>query len=124
MTIRLFAAAVICAFAGAVVFAQQNGDSHKLAHDIFKELIETNTTESVGDMMTAANEMAERLRAAGFPASDIVVLGPDARHGNIVARIHGTGAHKPVHVRPLVAGAVGGDCPPGAVEMRRADPGP
>jgi acetylornithine deacetylase/succinyl-diaminopimelate desuccinylase-like protein len=96
VTIRLFAAAVICAFAGAVVFAQQNGDSHKLAHDIFKELIETNTTESVGDMMTAANEMAERLRAAGFPASDIVVLGPDARHGNIVARIHGTGAHKPV----------------------------
>lgn len=81
----------------AVVHAQQQTqEEHKLAHDIYKQLIETNTTESVGNMTTAANEIAERLRAAGFPASDVVVLGPDARHGNVVARIHGTGARKPI----------------------------
>lgn len=96
MKIRLLVAVVICALASAVGFAQQSGDSHKLAHDIFKQLIETNTTESVGNMTTAANEVAERLRAAGFAATDVVVLGPDARHGNIVAHIHGTGARKPV----------------------------
>jgi acetylornithine deacetylase/succinyl-diaminopimelate desuccinylase-like protein len=77
-------------------FAQQAQESHKLAFDIYKQLIETNTTESIGNMTTAANEVAERLRTAGFPASDVVVLGPDARHGNIVARIHGTGARKPI----------------------------
>lgn len=70
--------------------AQQSSDVNKLAHDIYKQLIETNTTESAGNMTTAANEMATRLRAAGFPASDVVVLGQDARHGNVVARIHGT----------------------------------
>lgn len=76
--------------------AQQSSDVNKLAHDIYKQLIETNTTESTGNMTTAADEMAARLRAAGFPASDVVVLGQDARHGNIVARIHGTGARKPI----------------------------
>ncbi len=85
----------------ALLRAQQNSDVNKLAHDIYKQLIETNTTESIGNMTTSANEMATRLRAAGFPASDVVVLGQDARHGNIVARIHGTSegsqsARKPI----------------------------
>lgn len=96
MKFRLFMTFVIIGFAGAAVAAQQDTNAHKLAHDIFKQLIETNTTESVGNMTTAANEVAARLHTAGFPESDVVVLGPDARHGNIVARIHGTGAHKPI----------------------------
>ena len=98
MKLRCFfvASAFIAGSLGAALLAQQDQDPHKLAFDIYKQLIETNTTESVGSMTTAANEVAERLRAAGFPASDVVVLGPDARHGNIVARIHGTGARKPI----------------------------
>ncbi|MGH9730023.1 MAG: M20/M25/M40 family metallo-hydrolase [Candidatus Acidiferrales bacterium] len=80
----------------ALMCAQQNSDVNRLAHDIYKQLIETNTTESVGNTATAADEMAARLRAAGFPASDVVVLSQDARHGNIVARIHGSGARKPI----------------------------
>lgn len=88
-------AALLAAGCGTAL-AQQNQDPHKLAFDIYKQLIETNTTESVGSTTTAANEIAERFRAAGFPANDVVVLGPDARHGNVVARIHGTGAHKPI----------------------------
>lgn len=84
------------AAAAATLFAQKSQDPHKLAHDIYKQLIETNTTESVGNMTTAANEVAERLRAVGFPANDVTVLGPDQRHGNIVARIHGSGARKPI----------------------------
>jgi len=36
--------------------------------------------------------MAQRLRAAGFPATDVqVLIGPDARHGNLVARYRGSG---------------------------------
>ncbi|MGB6484536.1 MAG: M20/M25/M40 family metallo-hydrolase [Candidatus Acidiferrales bacterium] len=87
---------LIAGSTAAMLFAQQTQDAHKLAYDIYKQLIETNSTESVGNMTTAANDVAARLRAAGFPASDVVVLGPDARHGNIVARIHGSGAHKPI----------------------------
>jgi acetylornithine deacetylase/succinyl-diaminopimelate desuccinylase-like protein len=98
MKLRCFflAFAFIVGSLGAALLAQQNQNQHKLAFDIYKQLIETNTTESIGSMTTAANEVAERLRAAGFPANDVVVLGPDARHGNVVARIHGTGARKPI----------------------------
>src|SRR5439155_11322092 len=61
--------------------------------DIFRELIEINTTDSLGNTPRAARAMAQRLLAAGFPAADVrVLLGPDAKHGNLVARYRGTGA--------------------------------
>jgi len=65
----------------------------QLARDIFRELIEINTTDSLGNTPRAARAMAQRLLAAGFPAADVrVLLGPDAKHGNLVARYRGTGA--------------------------------
>ena len=68
----------------------------QLAFDIYKELIEINTTDSTGNNTTAAQAMAARLKAAGFPAADVQVLGPDPRKGNLVARLHGGGAGKPL----------------------------
>jgi acetylornithine deacetylase/succinyl-diaminopimelate desuccinylase-like protein len=68
----------------------------KLATEIFKQLVEINTTHSVGSTTVAAEAMAKRLRDTGFPAEDVLVLGPNPRKGNMVARLHGTGAHKPV----------------------------
>src|SRR5438477_7073416 len=63
-----------------------------LARDIFKQLIEINTTDSLGNTPRAARAMAQRLRAAGFAAPDLRVrIGPDATHGNLVARYRGTG---------------------------------
>jgi acetylornithine deacetylase/succinyl-diaminopimelate desuccinylase-like protein len=59
------------------------------AHDIFKQLIEINTTDSVGSTTVAAQAMAQRLLAAGFPKADIAVLGPNDRKGNLVARYRG-----------------------------------
>jgi acetylornithine deacetylase/succinyl-diaminopimelate desuccinylase-like protein len=70
--------------------------SRTLARSIFQELIEINTTDSVGNVTTAAEAMAKRLRAAGYPDSDVVVLGPNARKKNLVARLHGSGERKPV----------------------------
>jgi acetylornithine deacetylase/succinyl-diaminopimelate desuccinylase-like protein len=65
----------------------------RLARDIFKELIEINTTDSLGNTPRAARAMAQRLLAAGFPAGDVrVLVGPDSTHGNLVARYRGTGA--------------------------------
>src|SRR3989454_4125428 len=64
----------------------------QLARDILRELIEINTTDSAGHTPEAARAMAQRLVAAGFPAADVqVLIGPDARHGNLVARYHGSG---------------------------------
>lgn len=70
--------------------------TRKLAHDIFKELIETNTTDSVGNVTNAAKEMANRLWAAGFSTEDVVVVGDDKRKMNLVARYRGTGKKKPI----------------------------
>jgi acetylornithine deacetylase/succinyl-diaminopimelate desuccinylase-like protein len=76
--------------------AQTNDATKQLARDIFKQLVEINTTDSVGSTTRAAEAMAKRLRDSGFPASDIYADGPNARKGNLVARLHGTGAHKPI----------------------------
>jgi acetylornithine deacetylase/succinyl-diaminopimelate desuccinylase-like protein len=40
--------------------------------------------------------MAAHLLAAGFPAGDVQVLAPAPRKGNLVARLRGTGARKPL----------------------------
>jgi acetylornithine deacetylase/succinyl-diaminopimelate desuccinylase-like protein len=61
----------------------------ELARELLKELIEINTTDSVGDNTAAAQAMADRLLAAGFPAEDVQVLGPVERKGNLVARYRG-----------------------------------
>ena len=66
------------------------------ARAIFKELIEINTTDSVGNNTKAAEAMAARLKAAGFPAADVQVLGPDPRKGNLVLRWRGNGSRKPL----------------------------
>ena len=63
-----------------------------LSRDIFKQLIEINTTDSVGNVTTAARAMEKRLLDAGFPAADLAVLGPNDRKQNLVARFRGTGA--------------------------------
>jgi acetylornithine deacetylase/succinyl-diaminopimelate desuccinylase-like protein len=70
--------------------------TRQLAFDIYKQLIEINTTDSIGNNTTAAEAMAARLKAAGFPAADVQVLAPDPRKGNLVARLHGTGKEKPL----------------------------
>jgi acetylornithine deacetylase/succinyl-diaminopimelate desuccinylase-like protein len=90
--------AFTCAGAATGPLADPQADEaeRQLARDIFKQLIEINTTDSVGSTTVAAEAMARRLREAGFPADDVVVLGPNERKGNMVARLRGTGAHKPI----------------------------
>jgi acetylornithine deacetylase/succinyl-diaminopimelate desuccinylase-like protein len=67
-----------------------------IAREIFKELIEINTTDSSGSTTRAAEAMAARLRAAGFPASDMQVIGPNARKGNLVMRMRGSDKGHPI----------------------------
>lgn len=73
-----------------------DASTRQLAHDIFKQLVEINTTDSVGSVTAASEAMAQRFRDAGFPDSDIQVLGPNDRKKNVVVRLHGSRKHKPV----------------------------
>src|SRR5205814_5622486 len=68
----------------------------KLAHDIYKQLIEINTSFSTGATTPAAMAVAERLKAEGFPAADISVIGAADHKKNVIARYRGTGKKKPI----------------------------
>ncbi len=103
--------ALLLLAAGALPGASPDDATRQLSRDIFRELIEINTTDSVGSTTQAAQAMARRLADAGFPAGDIQVLGPNDRKGNLVVRFHGSGAHKPV----LIIGHLD------VVEARRED---
>src|ERR1700761_6353174 len=82
---------VLAALAAPFAWCAPLSDSafHDTAHDIFKQLIEINTTDSIGSTTLAAQAMAQRLLDAGFPAADVTVLGPNDRKGNMVARYRG-----------------------------------
>src|SRR5690348_13884683 len=64
---------VLCLALSSNTFAAAQIDTatRELSRDMFKQLIEINTTDSVGNVTTAAEAMAQRLRDAGFPDSDI-----------------------------------------------------
>lgn len=68
---------------------RQQTPHEQLARDIFRELVEINTTESRGSTAEAARAMAKRLLDAGFPAGDVVVVENAPRKGNLVARLRG-----------------------------------
>jgi acetylornithine deacetylase/succinyl-diaminopimelate desuccinylase-like protein len=61
----------------------------QLTRDIYKELIEHNTSVTTGNITNAAVAMAARFKEAGIPESDIFVGGPLPHKHNVVARIRG-----------------------------------
>ena len=65
------------------------------SRDIFRELIEINTTVNNG-CTKAAEAMARRLETAGFDRRDMELAGPGALHRNLVVRFRGSGWKKPV----------------------------
>jgi acetylornithine deacetylase/succinyl-diaminopimelate desuccinylase-like protein len=60
--------------------------------ELYRELIETNTSHSSGSCTEAAGKMAARLRAAGFPDADLHAFGiaEHPKDGGLVAVLHGT----------------------------------
>jgi acetylornithine deacetylase/succinyl-diaminopimelate desuccinylase-like protein len=60
--------------------------------ELFRELINTNTSHSVGSCTLAAEKMAARLRAAGYPESDLHPFADPAhpKDGGLVAMLPGT----------------------------------
>ncbi|MFC3109759.1 M20/M25/M40 family metallo-hydrolase [Undibacterium arcticum] len=76
--------------------AQTSTPEQQRYHDIYRELVEINTTHSVGDTTKAARAMEKHLLDAGFAASDIQVLEPFPRKGNLVLRFKGNGSKQPL----------------------------
>jgi acetylornithine deacetylase/succinyl-diaminopimelate desuccinylase-like protein len=76
--------------------AQSLSPNQQLGRDIFKELVEISTVTATGDTLKAAEAMAARLKDAGFPDADAQVLSPAPRKANLVARLHGSGARRPI----------------------------
>ena len=70
--------------------------TRKLAHDIFQQLIEINTTDSVGNVSTASRALQQRFLNGGFAPSDMYLGGPNDRKENLVVRYRGTGQQKPI----------------------------
>ena len=90
-------ATALCAVLGAgSALAEGLSPNQQLAHDIYKELLEIDTTTATGDTKAAAEAMAARLKAAGFSDADVKVFSPAPRKGNLVARLNGTGKRKPI----------------------------
>jgi acetylornithine deacetylase/succinyl-diaminopimelate desuccinylase-like protein len=68
----------------------------QLARDIFRELIEIDTTDGSGDVTVAAQAVQRRLQAEGFADEDLALVGPHPRKMNLVARMRGGGARGPL----------------------------
>src|SRR3954470_20644351 len=101
---RISGSIILCAAALLSASASMHGaraveglnPNQQRAFDIYKELVEINTVTATGDTAKAAEAMAARLRTAGFPETDVHAFSPAPRKGNLVARLRGTGARKPI----------------------------
>ena len=89
--------AVAVLFAPAVLAAQRTDATRALEREVFKQLVEINTSDSAGHTREAAEAMAKRLVAAGMPVKDVQVLGFASKYQNLVARFRGRNASaKPI----------------------------
>lgn len=90
-------ALALCAALGGVVGGAVGGQAaaqkqalspadRQMAHDIFKQLIETNTTHSSGSTGVAAEAMRDRLLKAGISAGDMEIVGSSNKRLNLVVR--------------------------------------
>jgi len=82
--------ALIC-LAAAVSKAQTPAPDEAAFRDLYQQLIEINTTRSVGSCTQAAEAMRARLLAAGIAAVDTQILAPAERpkDGALIAVLHG-----------------------------------
>ena len=107
-------ATALATAAPGIVFAQTPPADVAAFRDLYKELVEINTTQSAGDCTKAANAMAARLKAAGIADGDIHIIVPPVHpaRGNLVAIFHGSdGKAKPILLLAHID----------VVEARRAD---
>lgn len=104
-------ATLLCAVSHAPAAALTPEQSELRA--IYQELVEINTTDSAGSCTVAVTAMAARLKAGGYSDAEMQIIVPPGgpTKGNLVARLKGSGASKPLLLLAHVD----------VVEARRAD---
>jgi acetylornithine deacetylase/succinyl-diaminopimelate desuccinylase-like protein len=98
-TASIFTLAALSAMLGTPAGAQPPPQDEAAFRDLYKELVEINTTRSVGSCTKAAEAMRTRLVAAGIPEADTRILAPPDRPGDgaLIAVLHGRDAKaKPI----------------------------
>ena len=69
----------------------------QLARDVFRELVEINTSFKGGSTGPAAKAVADRFLAAGFPAGDVRIIGPQGdKDSSVIVRMPGSSSARPV----------------------------
>jgi len=88
---RSVAAVIGLAIAAGAAAQQAPRPDQQAFRDLYKELVETNTTASAGDCTKAASQIAARLKKAGYPDADIHQFTPPdyPKSGGIVASYAG-----------------------------------
>jgi acetylornithine deacetylase/succinyl-diaminopimelate desuccinylase-like protein len=93
-------AALLLASPACVTYAQSPTTrpeaERQLAHDIYKEFIEIQSGYTTGATTPVVEAAVRRLKAAGFTDSEIFVGGASPKKMNLVVRLRGTGARKPI----------------------------
>lgn len=110
---KLIAASVLAALSSTSM-AQTLRPDQAAFRELYKELVETNTTQSEGSCTLASERMAARLKAAGFVDSDITLFATPEKpkDGGLVAILKGTSkTAKPILLLAHID----------VVEARRAD---
>jgi len=114
MRISKLIAATVLAALSSTSMAQALRPDQAAFRDLYKELVETNTTQSEGSCTLASERMAARLKAAGFADSDITLFATPEKpkDGGLVAVLKGTSkTAKPILLLAHID----------VVEARRAD---
>jgi acetylornithine deacetylase/succinyl-diaminopimelate desuccinylase-like protein len=92
--LALFFSAALCLglpVSGQTVVPASTADRAE-AREIFRQLIEINTTDTPKGSVTAgAQAMEKRFLDAGFPREDVRLLGPDPKKMNLVVRYRAAG---------------------------------
>ena len=105
--VRVFSIPLICALSvltpGSIAQAgivPASRPDRAEARDIFKQLIEINTTDTPeGNVTTGSAAMEKRFLDAGFAREDVHLVGPDARKQNLVVRFR---ASEPSSAKPIL----------------------
>ena len=101
LAISLSVLATVCASQSAHLRAGQASSASRPARAgeqafraLYKELVEINTTLSVGSCTAAANAMKAHLVRAGYPENDLHLIAPpeQPKQGNLIALLPGTDA--------------------------------
>ena len=80
--------------AGAQATSSLPLEYQRLAADVLTEAVNTNTTASSGNTTALARKLQTRLLAAGYPASDIHIVGSDPKNQNLIVRLRGRATGK------------------------------